>query len=47
LTLNGRLEKQTWPGAAILSLFDHIVGASEQRRWDGQTERLRGLEIDN
>jgi len=44
---SAKCQKQTWRGAAILSLFDHLVGASEQRRWDGQTERLRSLEIDN
>src|SRR5258708_38566079 len=27
------------------SLFDHLVGQREQRRRDGQAERLRGLEI--
>ena len=28
------------------ALFDHLVGASEQRRWHGEAERPRGLEID-
>src|SRR5215510_2329195 len=27
--------------------FDDLVGAGEQRGWDGDAERLRGLEIDN
>jgi hypothetical protein len=26
-------------------LLDHIVGASEQRWWNGQSERFRGLEV--
>jgi len=28
------------------SLLDHLVRASEQRRRDGDAERLRGLEVD-
>jgi hypothetical protein len=28
-------------------LFDHLVGAGEQRGRDGQAERLRGLEVDD
>ena len=28
-------------------LFDHLVGPAEQRRWDGETERLCGLEVYN
>jgi len=29
------------------SLFDHLVGGGDQRLWDHQTKRLRGLEIDH
>src|SRR5262245_44248440 len=29
------------------SLFEHVVGAGEQRGWDGDAEHLRGLEIDD
>ena len=28
-------------------LFDHLVGAGEQRGWHGEAERLCGLEIDH
>ena len=26
-------------------LFDHLVGAAEQRQWHGDAERLGGLEV--
>src|SRR5262249_9148063 len=29
------------------ALFDHLVGESEQCRWDFEAERLRGFEIDH
>src|SRR6516164_2501853 len=32
--------------AANSSLFDHLVGAGKQRLRHGESERLRGLEID-
>jgi len=28
-------------------LFDYLVGAGEQRGWDGEAERLCSLEIDD
>ena len=28
-------------------LLDHLVGARDQRRWDRQSERLGGLEIND
>ena len=32
--------------AAIFSLFDHLAGFDEQRRWHRQSECLRCLQID-
>jgi len=32
--------------AAILSLFDHLVGAGKQRWWHFEAERLGGHHID-
>jgi hypothetical protein len=29
------------------TLFDHLVGDGEKRRWHGESERFCGLEIDN
>ena len=48
--INGRLKsansgcEQSQQGS---SLFDHLVGAGEQRRWDVEAERLGGLEVDH
>ena len=33
--------------AAILSLFDHLVGSNQQIGWHGKSECLGGLEIDH
>jgi hypothetical protein len=30
-----------------LGLFDHLVGAADERRWHGEPDRLCGLEIDD
>ena len=30
-----------------MQLFDHLIGAREQRRWYGQVKGLCGLEIDH
>jgi hypothetical protein len=31
----------------VAASFDYLVGAAEQREWDGETERLCGLEVYN
>src|SRR5262249_15453127 len=33
--------------AADWALLDHLIRPGQQRRWDGQPERLRGLEVDD
>ena len=38
---------QTRCGPANSPLFDHLVGAAEQRQGHGKTECFRGLEVDN
>jgi hypothetical protein len=30
----------------MLLLLDHLVGAQQQRLWDGQAEHPRGLNVD-
>src|SRR6516164_6734858 len=32
---------------SCFTLFDHLVGTREQRWWDFEAQRFRGLEIDN
>jgi hypothetical protein len=31
----------------IATLFDHLVGAGQQRGWNGETKRRGGLEVDD
>jgi hypothetical protein len=35
-----------WANSGHCALFDHLVGASQYRRWQGETKRLSSLEID-
>jgi hypothetical protein len=35
------------PFAEVAASFDYLVGAAEQRKWDGETERLCGFEVYN
>jgi hypothetical protein len=35
------------PATEVAASFDYLVGAAEQREWDGETERLCGLEVYN
>jgi hypothetical protein len=46
-TKSGQFNGVNLPQAAVSQqLFDHLVGAGEQRRRHREAERLRGLEID-
>jgi hypothetical protein len=40
-------QKETFCGAAQMSLFDQLVGGGEQRLRDGQAKRFGGFEIDD
>ena len=40
-------QKQTFCIAANNTLFDHLIGAREQRRWHSHAECLGGLQVDN
>jgi hypothetical protein len=31
----------------LAALINHLIGASQQRRWDGEPERLGRLEVDH
>src|SRR6266481_1004650 len=35
------------PATEVAASFDYLVGTAEQREWDGETERLCGLEVYN
>jgi hypothetical protein len=30
-----------------IALFDHLIRPQQQRQWDGEAERLGGLEVDD
>src|SRR5437763_16636893 len=42
-----RARKRQYAPQQSLCLFDHLVGAGEQRRRHGEAERLRGFQIDS
>jgi hypothetical protein len=40
-------QKQTHALQQRTSLFDHLIGSRKQFVWNGESERLGGLEIDD
>jgi hypothetical protein len=40
-------QQRTHAPQQMVLLLDHLVGDSEQVKWDGKPERLRGREIDH
>src|SRR5437667_3662608 len=42
-----RIDVRKVPATEVAASFDYLVGAGEQRKWDGETERLCGLEVYN
>src|SRR5262245_39822397 len=44
--MSAKGQKRTQHRSKTASLFDHLVGAGEQRGWNGNSERFGGREIE-
>ena len=45
--MSRRANKRLMHRSNLPALINHLIGASQQRRWDGEPERLGGLEVDH